>query len=172
MARRGKTRAQDLVVAERRAYVFELRAARTSYALIAQTIRADPRWASRLPKWYDQRQVHKDVLRELEQRRPLLEHVEHVRQLELETLDVLQLTLTPRATGGDVAAIDRVLAIMARRAKYLPNLEVPLHLQIDPLDALAQLLGVPRDELPAPPQNGHRLPLLLESPAHGDEPAS
>jgi hypothetical protein len=149
--RRGRTRAQDLVVAERRLYVFQLRQAGASYREIADTIARDPRWNQRLPRRYDRVGVYRDCVAELQrQRTELAELVEDVRQLELTRLDRMQLALWSAATHGDVAAIDRVLAIMARRAKYLPGLEVPLRLHIDPLEELARLLGIPKEELPPP----------------------
>ena len=44
---------------------------------------------------------------------------EEIRQLELARLDDLQIGVWERALNGDVAAIDRVLAIMVRRARLL-----------------------------------------------------
>lgn len=41
------------------------------------------------------------------------------------TLDVLQRSLMPFALNGDVKAAGRILDIMARRARYVPQLEDP-----------------------------------------------
>lgn len=47
------------------------------------------------------------------------EPAEEVKALELERLDAMQAALWPKALRGNVTAIDRVLKIMERRAKYL-----------------------------------------------------
>jgi hypothetical protein len=47
------------------------------------------------------------------------ENAEAVTRLELERLDALIAAIWPKAEQGDLTAIDRVLAIMARRAKML-----------------------------------------------------
>lgn len=73
-----------------------------------------------LPKGWDERYAYKDVSRELEKmRNELAEHVEAVRELELQRLDDLLKGLWDRATGKDIdyPAIDRVLKIMERRAR-------------------------------------------------------
>ena len=69
-----------------------------------------------------------------------VERIELLRRMELSRLDRLMRALWPKALQGDYGAIDRVLAIMARRAKLLgldapakasfvtPNGEKPLRL--------------------------------------------
>lgn len=47
------------------------------------------------------------------------EIAEHVRDLELRRLDDMLRAIWPKVIGGDLRAIDRVLAIQDRRAKYL-----------------------------------------------------
>jgi hypothetical protein len=45
--------------------------------------------------------------------------LDHIRALEADRLDAMQVALWPQAEFGDIAAIDRVLAIMKRRAAML-----------------------------------------------------
>ena len=47
------------------------------------------------------------------------ENIDDVRAVELARLDTLLVAIWPLALSGDIAAIDRVLAIMVRRAKLL-----------------------------------------------------
>src|SRR3972149_6778053 len=51
--------------------------------------------------------------------RMIREPTEQLRDLELDRLDTLQRSLWSVARGGDVAAVDRILKIMERRAKLL-----------------------------------------------------
>ncbi|MDR5713143.1 hypothetical protein, partial [Nesterenkonia flava] len=53
------------------------------------------------------------------------EAVEHLRVIELERLDQLTKGVFPKALKGDTKAVDAVLKIMARRARYIGGLEVP-----------------------------------------------
>src|SRR5690242_6049497 len=52
-----------------------------------------------------------------------------VRQLEVERLDRLIAAMWSQALGGDYAAVDRVLGIMARRAKLL-GLDAPVSVDL------------------------------------------
>lgn len=52
------------------------------------------------------------------------EEAKEVRQLELDRLDVMLLGIWDQARRGDVQAIDRVLRIQERRAKFL-SLDMP-----------------------------------------------
>jgi hypothetical protein len=79
--------------------------------------------------------IHKTLKRSLSAM--LTETVEHARRVELLRLDELLAGIYPRATQGDIAAIDRVLAIMKRRASMLgldlqPSREVREIDNIDP----------------------------------------
>jgi hypothetical protein len=56
--------------------------------------------------------------------RTLQEPADEVRKLELERLDKLLLGLWPAASKGDCRAVERVLAVMDRRARYL-GLDAP-----------------------------------------------
>ena len=172
MPRQPKTRARDLLVAERRLYVYRLREAGASYVQIAQTITHDPVWIGRLPKGYTERYAHDDVITELRHYRDDLgELSDHVRQIELQRLDRLQMAVWGRAIGtrdhpADLLALDRVLAIMDRRARLVPGVAVPqTFAQTKPdgteaydeamrahdLALLAQILHVQTEVLPPPP---------------------
>lgn len=58
------------------------------------------------------------------------EPADAVRQLELARLDTLMMALWPLALKGDGLAIDRVLRVMERRARYL-GLDAPARLAVD-----------------------------------------
>jgi hypothetical protein len=99
--------------AERRALALELRKAGATYLAIGRTL------------GYSEQRAHAIVTAEL--RRLNAERVEaaaEVARLECERLDALLLAVWPQAKAGDGPAIDRVLSIMARRAK-LQGLDMP-----------------------------------------------
>lgn len=104
-----------LRVAERRAFVLQLRKAGLSYRKIAEAVRQQfP--PEELPKNYDERRAHEDVRRELKKLKAL---AEDVRQLELERLDEMLVAIWPQAQNGQFEAIDRVLKIMRHRAQLI-----------------------------------------------------
>ncbi len=122
---RGKTRPADLAAVERRRLIFELRKGGATYRQIAQTL-IDQYGPDALPKGYDERQVHRDVIRELGRLRLAtgLDAADVV-QLELERLNALLLAVWGRATAGDYGAIDRALAIM-KRMSDIQGVTVPI----------------------------------------------
>ena len=61
--------------------------------------------------------IHKTVKKALADM--MLEPFEHIRLLELARLDECMASIYAQALDGDVAAIDRVLSIQARRARLL-----------------------------------------------------
>jgi len=63
-------------------------------------------------------------------RRETTQNVEEVRAAEIARLDELMLTLWPKARRGELQAIDRVLKLMERRAKYLGGLEAPAKIDV------------------------------------------
>jgi hypothetical protein len=63
-------------------------------------------------------------------RRTLQEPADELRKLELKRCDDMHLALWMRARAGDEAAIDRVLRIMERRARYL-GLDAPTRMSFD-----------------------------------------
>jgi hypothetical protein len=93
-------------VAKRRARAINLRRAGTTWQSIADALgyksRAD---------------AHRDVTRALQDiiRAPVKEYVAE----EIDRLDAMMMGLWANAMRGDVAAIDRVLRIQERRARYL-----------------------------------------------------
>jgi hypothetical protein len=69
--------------------------------------------------------AHKMVMRVLEKdQRKTAEDRERLLQMELMRLDRMQLGLWPQAKAGNQGAVDRVLRIQERRAKYL-GLDAP-----------------------------------------------
>src|SRR5919201_6135096 len=105
MPKQPKTRVRDLRALERRAYVFRLKQAGATYAAIAKAMQADLTWQGRLPRYYTEREVYRDVKAELQrQRLELTALVDDVRQEELSRLDALQLAFWQRGTGGDLQA--------------------------------------------------------------------
>lgn len=116
---RSKTSGESLATAERRAFVLAMRKTGATYRKIAAA--AVARFgADSLPETWGERYAHKDTARELERlQAEMAEDGTTVLRIELERLDRLMEALWPRAVSGDDAAIDRVLKLMDRRAKYL-----------------------------------------------------
>jgi len=131
------TSAKTLAVLARRQYVLSLRRAGMTYDAIYQA--AVRRFGEELPKRYSRWNVYRDVTEALEVLADEhLDNVRALRSLELERLDQLLFALYPRALGRpadltrgleavppDLAAVREVLAIQARRARYIPGLEGP-----------------------------------------------
>lgn len=86
---------------------FELRKAGASYELIAEKL-----------GYKSAKTVEVIISREVN-KRYTQEDMQEVVQMELERLDALQLIAWRKAKEGDMGAIDRILKIMERRAKYL-----------------------------------------------------
>lgn len=74
------------------------------------------------------------------------EDAEEVRQLELERLDEMLQGIWNRATTGDVAAVDRVVKLMERRAKY-SGLDAPTRGEITGKDGGPIEITDPRELL-------------------------
>lgn len=97
---------RSLAATARHKQALELRLAGADYALIAEQLGyADPSGAYRAVK-----AALKASLREPSKR---------LRRIESERLDRLMLALWERAMGGDLPTVDRLLSIMARRARML-----------------------------------------------------
>ena len=86
---------------------FQLRQAGASYELIAEKLN------------YATAKSAESSIRRVLNARYKPDDVEEVVQMELARLDALQLIAWRRAKEGDLSAIDRILKIMERRAKYL-----------------------------------------------------
>jgi hypothetical protein len=135
--RSSRTQGRYLAVLVRRQYVFALRATGATYETIFQAARRH--FGLALPRSYDRRQVHKDVMDEFRKRRAeLADTVETVRALELARLDQLQLAVWQRAMGTppdierglpavapDLEAGQQILRIMQQRMRLLPGLAAP-----------------------------------------------
>ena len=126
-----KTSAKLLLTAERRAVVLQLRKAGATYEAIATTLKAKYGY-NRLPKGWDSRYAYKDVARELKRlRTDMAIDTKAILTMELERLDTLMMAIWARSVGGDLEAMDRVLSIMARRAKLLGLDSMLLRIEAD-----------------------------------------
>jgi hypothetical protein len=75
----------------------------------------------------------------------LREPAEEVRKLELDRLDAMLNAIWPQALSGDLKAIDSVLRLMDRRARYL-GLDAPVRVDIEAdVRAMAVQLGIDPD---------------------------
>lgn len=103
-------------IAERRAKALDLRKSGHSYRQIAEALRGSEGVSAK----YNEPAAHKDVADELARLRELsAETAKDVLELELTRLDAMILVLWPQVEKGDQFAIDRVLKIQDRRARYL-----------------------------------------------------
>jgi len=129
MASTSRTDAYNLRVRERRARVFELRKTglqlREIHAIILKEFGDD------IPPGYTWRHVWSDMDRVIKQiDEETHENANQVLAIELERLDKLLEVCMASAMAGDMKAVDRVLAIMQRRSKYL-GLDKPTEYQIN-----------------------------------------
>jgi hypothetical protein len=109
----SKASATKIHAAERRTKALELRKQGRTYAEIGAALGCS------------EQRAHAIVTAELGRlNRDRAEQAEAVRRLELDRLDALQAGVWDAAKGGDAQAIDRVLSIMARRAKLM-GLDAP-----------------------------------------------
>lgn len=118
----SKTSKGRIDVAKRRAEALELRRAGLTFQDIADRLGYKHRSAA-----------HKDVQRALE--KLIFEPAQDVLALELSRLDALTQTLWAQARRGDLQAIDRIVKLMNRRAKYL-GLDAPERHEVITLDAI------------------------------------
>jgi hypothetical protein len=109
----SKTSATRIKAAERRTQALALRRGGATFGQIAAFLGVS------------EARAHKIVTQQLQRlNKTRAESAAAVLRLELERLDGLFMALWPKARSGDGAAVDRVLAIMARRAKLL-GLDAP-----------------------------------------------
>ncbi|WP_194385228.1 helix-turn-helix domain-containing protein [Microbacterium luteum] len=102
---RRSTTARRVSRATRKQEALSMRLAGARNDQIAQTLGVHPRT---ITAWVSD--AIKDIPRE---------EADEMRRLELDRLDALQAAVWRNAMKGDARAVDRVLAIMDRRAKYL-----------------------------------------------------
>jgi hypothetical protein len=119
MAKRGNSKGQTEQAAERRVEALKLRQDGWSYRRIAEKLDVSVSTA------------HDDVhhaLKELNE----LERTEaaELRRLELERLDIALAAVMPQVEQGRLLAVDRLLSIMDRRAKFL-GLDAPTKQQTE-----------------------------------------
>lgn len=103
-----KTAGQRLTAAEKRATALQLREAGLSFEKIAAQVGCSTSRAH---------QYVKEQLDKLAAKAD--ESGDAIRQLELERLDRMTTGVWPKAQRGDLLSVDRMLKIMARRAKLL-----------------------------------------------------
>ena len=96
--------ARDITAAQRVQDALKLRLAKATYEEIAEQCGYGSRASA-----------YNAVQREMERR--ISSRVDEIRLEETMLLDALQGTLVPLALAGDLGAVDRMLAVMARRAK-------------------------------------------------------
>jgi len=104
---------------QRRRFVLERRKAGMTFLEIA-TAAVEKFGEDRLPETWGKRYAHKDLMRALKNAKTDLEaSAETMLQMELERLNEMQRRLWTKVLQGEESAVDRVLKIMQRRAKYL-----------------------------------------------------
>lgn len=111
MANSAKRDSRAIDVKERTRKALELRKAGASYDQIAEKL-----------GYADGSNVRRAVMGAIEEITE--EPAKEVLKLELSRLDAMLLGLYQKAKSGDAAAVDRVIRIMDRRAKYL-GLDAP-----------------------------------------------
>lgn len=119
------TKAQRIVVAERRAKAVQLRLAGADYDQISRQLGYSSRQAAR----EDVHRAHVAALSEMR------ESVEELRTQDLDRLARLQVAFWPAAIQGDVKAGDMVLKILARRAKMM-GLDSALKVEVTSIDQI------------------------------------
>ena len=172
----------DLIkTAERRAYILGLRKAGASYRDIARATIVKF-GADKLPKGFDCLYAYKDVKRELEKIRDDMAHdTDEIRAIELERLDTMLMTVWGLATAQPVKdpdtgqvihstsddtkfkAVDRVLKIMDRRLKLVPDLQIvtPVDITTGGLPVMPPIREVVANH-PEPEEDDQPTPPTLE----------
>lgn len=109
-----KTRAEQLIAAERRKKAFALRKGGASYPEIAEALGVSVSTAHGYVK---------DTLGQLQTE--TREDAEQIRDLELMRLDSMWMALAPSIAKGHLQAIDKGIKIMERRSRFL-GLDMPV----------------------------------------------
>ncbi len=119
--------ARQMEVIKRKELAIKLRLDGYTYRQIADIMFAmEAKSKVRLPASYDERYAYRDVSAVIDEvRQNLVESGEILRIIELKNLDRLQNAIINRALDGDLKAIDRIIAIMKQREKYVPDLTQP-----------------------------------------------
>jgi preprotein translocase subunit SecD len=116
----GATRPENKIdTKRRRKLVLRLRKEGLLYREIAGRIR-EQFSADELPNGYDAAYVGKDLRRALQNVESDLEtEAQDMLRMELRRLNELQAAMWSKAMQGEESAVDRILNVMQRRAKYL-----------------------------------------------------
>jgi len=125
-ASKGKTKSQQRTEAlERRRLCWEAHLGGANMHQIARELRIAVSTVSKHVA------AHHELIKD-----GLREQAPAIRDKEISRLDTMLMGVWPKARAGDPRAIETVLRIMERRAKYVPGLEVPqrvdLSIQLTP----------------------------------------
>jgi len=137
MAKINKTNKRAVIAIDRRDKAFQYRKLGYSYPRIGKTLGVSATAAYLMVS---------EKLNQLST--SLLENAKDVLHMELERLDGVLIPVLKKAKSGDLLAVDRVLRIMDRRARYL-GLDAPKEYRVydgdkvaDELSALAKEQGL------------------------------
>lgn len=124
--------AKQLQIIQRKEIAIDLRTSGYSYRDIYSTMLSlESEGKIILPESYDERYVYRDVKSVIEEaNKNLVESAEMLRNMELHNLNRMQSAIIERAASGDLKAIDRVIAIMNQRGKYVPKLTEPQKIEV------------------------------------------
>jgi hypothetical protein len=128
----AKMTKKQLELNNRRNLAVSLRLDGHSYRDICEAMwELETRGEVSLPDSYDERYVWKDVNWVIENsENTTAESGRMLRAMELANLNRMQSAIMPKAMSGNLRAIDRVLKIMERRARYVPNLDQPQKVEV------------------------------------------
>ncbi len=129
MAKTNKTSKRAVAAIENRDKAFQYRKLGYSYSRIAKVLGVTPAAVYFMVR---------DKLQELNA--SLLENAKEVFSMELERLDSILIPALRKAKKGDMLALDRVLKIMDRRARYL-GLDAPKEYRVYDGDKVAEELS-------------------------------
>lgn len=132
---------------ERRKLAVELRKQGATFDQIAEQLKGYFEGDAFFPASYDRGSARQDVLAVLKAlNAEAKEEAEELRALELARLDDLHAVYYEKAINGDGFALDRVLAIQARRARYT-GIEAPNKADVTSAGqpvALVQIVNTPQ----------------------------
>lgn len=115
--------------------------------------------------------AHRAVTRVLARTRAAAnEHADELRAIELDRLDRLMVALGPQVKAGHLGAIDRILAIMARRAKLL-GLDAPVKTDVTTggESLIVRVVREDRGINGAETDGGRNIPILAKPAAVADD---
>jgi hypothetical protein len=106
---------QRAKIRERQKLALEMRMAGATYRQIAVSLIGEMKLAhyTHVSAYRDVTSAYDDLCKRVS------ETAEVARQIEVERLDAIHFALWSKALGGDLPSVDRILAVMARRARLL-----------------------------------------------------